>query len=299
MAQVTSIPRWRAWILGARPRTLPAAVAPVFVGSALAYADDGFSFWPALAALLAALLIQIGTNLANDYFDHIRGFDTVERKGPLRVAQSGLIPMGQLKLGTILVFAVTAAIGVYLIVVGGWPILAIGLTSILAAVAYSGGPYPLSSHGLGDIFAFVFFGLVAVFGTYYVQTLHYSALALYVAIPIGALTTAILIVNNYRDLETDTKVGKRTLAVMIGLAGSRIEYIATLVLAYGTPLVLWLAGQLSAWVLLTWLSLPLAVKLVRTLYRSTSGPVMNEALAGTARLDLVFSLLFTVGLVLS
>ena len=299
MTQAISIPRWRAWILGARPKTLPAAVAPVFVGTALAYAHDRFSFWPALAALIAALLIQVGANLANDYFDHAHGLDTNERIGPMRVAQSGLIPMNQLKAGIILVFAITAAIGVYLILVGGWVILAIGTTSLIAAVAYSGGPYPLSSNGLGDLFAFIFFDLVAVFGTYYVQALHYSPLALYVAIPIGALTTAILIVNNYRDMETDARVGKRTLAVMIGPAATRLEFIGLLALTYSAPLVLWLAGQLSAWVMFSWLSLPLAIKLVRTLYRPVSGPILNQALAGTARLDLVFSLLFTIGLVLS
>ena len=186
-----------------------------------------------------------------------------------------------------------------MIFVGGWVILAIGVASLIAAVAYSGGPYPLSSNGLGDLFAFIFFGLVAVFGTYYVQALHYSPLALYVAIPIGALTTAILIVNNYRDMETDAKVGKRTLAVMIGPAASRMEFICMLVLTYVTPLVLWLAGQLSVWVMLSWLSIPLAVKLVRTLYRPISGPTLNQALAGAAQLDLVFSVLFTIGLVLS
>lgn len=293
------IPRWRAWSIGARPKTLPAAVAPVFVGTAAAYVDGGFVLLPALAALMAALLIQIGTNLANDYFDHLKDIDSAERKGPTRVAQSGLIPMGHLKIGIILVFALTALIGVYLISVGGPVILAVGIASLLAALAYSGGPYPLSSNGLGDLFAFLFFGPVAVVGTCYVQTLRLSPLALAAAIPIGALTTAILIVNNYRDIDTDARAGKRSLAVIIGPAATRMEYIAMLALAYVTPIVLWLAGRLSAWMLLPWLSLPLAIQLTRTLYRTTEGSDLNKALAGTARLDLVFGLLLTVGLLLS
>jgi len=293
------IPRWRAWTLGARPKTLPAAVAPVFVGTAAAYVDGGFVLLPALAALMAALLIQIGTNLANDYFDHLKGIDSAERKGPIRVAQSGLIPMGHLKIGIILVFALTALIGVYLISVGGPAILAVGIASLLAALAYSGGPYPLSSNGLGDLFAFLFFGPVAVVGTCYVQTLRFSPLALVAAIPIGALTTAILIVNNYRDIDTDARAGKRSLAVIIGPAASRMEYIAMLALSYVTPMGLWLAGRLSAWILLPWLSLPLAIQLTRTMYRTTEGSDLNKALAGTARLDLVFGLLLTVGLLLS
>jgi len=293
------IPRWRAWTLGARPKTLPAAVAPVFVGTAAAYVDGGFVLLPALAALMAALLIQIGTNLANDYFDHLKGIDSAERKGPIRVAQSGLIPMGHLKIGIILVFALTALIGVYLISVGGPAILAVGIASLLAALAYSGGPYPLSSNGLGDLFAFLFFGPVAVVGACYVQTLRFSPLALVAAIPIGALTTAILIVNNYRDIDTDARAGKRSLAVIIGPAASRMEYIAMLALSYVTPMGLWLAGRLSAWILLPWLSLPLAIQLTRTMYRTTEGSDLNKALAGTARLDLVFGLLLTVGLLLS
>lgn len=299
MTPSSVIPRWRAWALGARPKTLPAAVAPVVVGSALAHADGKFAPWPAVAALLAALLIQIGTNLANDYFDHIRGFDTVERKGPLRVAQSGLIPLQELRLGILVTVGLTAAIGVFLTVVGGWVVLAIGVASLVAAIAYSGGPFPLSSNGLGDLFVFLFFGLVAVCGTYFVQALEFSLLSLFVAVPVGALTTAILIVNNYRDIETDEQVGKRTLAVAIGPVATRAEYVLMLVLAYATPAALWIAGHLSAWVLLCWLSLPLAVGLVCTMYRTTSGPELNQALAGTARLDLVFGLLLAVGLLLS
>lgn len=298
MTQSRTIPRWKAWMMGARPKTLPAAVAPVFVGSALACAEGRFAFLPAVTALLAALLIQIGTNLANDYFDHLKGFDTAKRKGPTRVAQTGLIPMGQLKAGIAVVFGLAALIGLYLIVIGGWVILLIGVFSLLAALAYSGGPYPLSSHGWGDLFAFLFFGPVAVVGTHYVQALQFSSMALVAGIPIGALTTAILIVNNYRDMETDRDVGKRTLAVIIGPAATRAEYVMMIALAYSIPFVLWLTGENSIGVMLPWLSLPLALRLIRIMYRATDGDILNQTLAGTARLDLIFSLLFTIGLIL-
>jgi 1,4-dihydroxy-2-naphthoate octaprenyltransferase len=290
------LPRWQAWVMGARPRTLPAAISPVIVGIALAMADGRFSFWPALAALADALLIQIGTNLANDYFDHLRGIDTPDRKGPPRVAASGLIPLASLRAGIIVVFGLTALIGLYLVVRGGWPVLAIGLASILAALAYSGGPFPFGSYGLGDLFVFIFFGLVAVSGTYYVQALQFYPLVLLVAVPLGALITDILVVNNYRDIETDARVGKRTLAVILGPAGTRLEFIGLLILAYAVPVILWGMGRFSAGVLLPWLTIPKAVGLTRTLYATTDGPALNRALAGTAQLTLWFSILFSIGM---
>jgi len=288
----------RNWGLAVRPKTLPAAVAPVVVGTALAYRDGALKLLPALAALVAALLIQIGTNLANDYFDYVKGADVPERKGPLRVAQAGLIPLERLRLGTLLTFALAAAVGLYLVAVGGWPILAIGIASILAAVAYSGGPYPLGYHGLGDLFVFLFFGLIAVGGTYYVQALDFGLRVLLAAVPVGALTTAILVVNNLRDIETDRQTGKRTLAVMIGDRATRLEYALLLGVAYAVPTLLWRAGALSPWALLPWATFPLAWRLVRTLSQANDGPTLNAALAGTAQLDLLFSLLFAVGLVL-
>lgn len=290
------LPRWQAWVMGARPRTLPAAISPVIVSIALAMADGRFSFWPALAALADALLIQIGTNLANDYFDHLRGIDTPDRKGPPRVAASGLIPLASLRAGIIVVFGLTALIGLYLVVRGGWPVLAIGLASILAALAYSGGPFPFGSYGLGDLLVFIFFGLVAVGGTYYVQALQFYPLVLLVAVPLGALITDILVVNNYRDIETDARVGKRTLAVILGPAGTRLEFIGLLILAYAVPVILWGMGRFSAGVLLPWLTIPKAVGLTRTLYATTDGPALNRALAGTAQLTLWFSILFSIGM---
>ena len=212
-----------AWIMASRPRTLPAAVAPVVVGSAMALADKSFVWLPAVAALLVALLLQVGVNLANDYFDYLKGIDTQDRLGPARVTQSGLIPPNQVKAAMILTIILSAIPGTYLLIRGGWPVIIIGFACVVALLAYSGGPYPLASHGLGDIFVFIFFGLVAVCGTYYVQVLHLTPIVWLMGVIEGLLITAILVVNNLRDLQTDRKTGKRTLAVTIGDRGCRIN----------------------------------------------------------------------------
>jgi 1,4-dihydroxy-2-naphthoate octaprenyltransferase len=298
MNQVAKISPWRAWALAARPKTLPAAMSPVVVGTALAVADDMFQPLPALAALTGALLIQIGTNLANDYYDYVKGVDVAERKGPTRVASSGLLSLRDLRLGIAVVFALAALAGIYLVWVGGWPILLVGVASLISALAYTGGPFPLGYHGLGDLFVFVFFGLAAVCGTYYVQTLTITLQTVVAAVPVGALTVAILVVNNLRDIETDTRASKRTLAVMIGPRYTRLEYLLLLVLAYVVPLLFWIAGWSSSWVLLPWVTLLLARRLVRTIFGPSEGAILNKALAGTANLDLMFSLLFALGLVL-
>jgi 1,4-dihydroxy-2-naphthoate octaprenyltransferase len=287
---------FQAWMLAIRPRTLPAAVAPVVVGTGLAISQGGFRLFPALAALSGALLLQIAVNLANDYFDCVKGVDGPGRLGPIRVTESGLIAPKHIKAAMITVFGCSAATGLYLIMVAGWPVLAMGLASILAAVAYSGGPYPLASHGLGDISVFIFFGLVAVCGTYYVQTLHLTALAVSAAIPVGLLITAILVVNNLRDIPTDRRAGKRTLAVILGRRGSRIEYLFLLVGAYAMPIGLWLSGSASKWVLLSLASLPMALPLIRVVWAG-KGLELNQALAGTARLAFVYSLLLSLGLI--
>ena len=291
--------RWQAWRIAIRPKTLPAAVAPVLVGTALAYADGRFAPLPALAALIVALLLQIGANLANDYYDYVKGVDRAGRQGPLRVAQSGLIPLPHLRRGMWITFALAAAAGSFLIAVGGWPLLILGAAAIAAAVAYSGGPYPFGSYGLGDLFVFLFFGLVAVGGTYYVQTLRLTATALLAATSMGLLATAILVVNNLRDLETDGRAGKRTLAVLMGARLTRLEYTLLLVIAYAILLLLRPAGRRSVWLLLPWLSLPNALRLIRALRRSPDGPAMNRLLAGTAQLELLFGLLLSIGLVLA
>lgn len=287
---------WRTWLLAARPKTLPAAVAPVVVGTAIAAADGGFFLPAAVAAFVVALLLQIGANLANDVFDFRRGAD-VDRLGPVRVSQSGLIPPQQVLQATSLVLGAAMLVGAYLVWRGGWPILLLGLLAILSALAYTGGPAPLGYHGLGDLFVFLFFGAVAVAGTAYVQTQELSRLAVAASIPVGCLATAILVVNNLRDVETDRVAGKRTLAVRLGAPATRAEYALLLAAAYLTPPLLWLTDLLSAWWWLPWLTLPLAAALVRRVARET-GLALNARLAGTARLQLLFGLLFAGSILL-
>ncbi len=286
-------------MLAVRPRTLPAAVAPVAVGSALAFADGTFAWLPAAAALLVALLLQVGVNLANDYFDFVKGIDTEGRLGPLRVTQSGLLPAQSVKKGMLAVFAACLVPGLYLLTRGGWPVLAAGAAALVSALAYSGGPFPLASHGLGDVFVFIFFGPVAVCGTYYVQAAAVTAAALSLSVLVGMLITAILVVNNLRDIQTDRSAGKRTMAVILGARGARLEYAALLAAAYAGMPALWLAGAVPVLALLSLLSLPLAISLVKRLSRSAAGPELNRLLADTARLALVFSLLLSAGLVLA
>lgn len=298
-SSVPSVPsgQMQAWLLAIRIPTLPAAVVPVLVGTAIAIRSGAFRFWPFLAALAAALLIQIGTNLANDYFDYLKGADTATRLGPTRVTQSGLIPPNTVRLGMLVSFGLAALLGVYLVIVGGWPILVIGLLSLLAGIIYTGGPWPIGYHGLGDLFVFVFFGLIAVAGTTYLHTGLWLPSALIAALPVSTLVTAILVVNNLRDIDTDRQAGKRTLAVMIGAQATRIEYLLLVGGAYPLLLVCWLTGAASAWVLLPALSLPLAVSLIKRVWTQT-GTRLNLALKDTARLHMIFGLLLTFGLLL-
>lgn len=293
----TSLSQPQIWLLAARPKTLPAAAVPVIVGMAVAGSLGTFRLWPAMAALLGALLIQIGTNFANDVFDFKKGADTAERLGPLRVTQAGLLSPRQVMLGMWTTFLLAALVGLYLIDVGGWPIVAIGLLSILSGIAYTGGPYPLGYNGLGDLFVFIFFGPVAVCGTYYVQAGTLHEMAWWASIPIGALATAILVVNNLRDVETDAKVGKRTLAVRFGERGAQFEYVALLFVAYLIPLGMGLLAITSLGVLLSWLSLPLAIWQTHQL-RTRKGRALNQTLAGTAQLELLYGFLFAGGLLL-
>ncbi|HET9014284.1 MAG TPA: 1,4-dihydroxy-2-naphthoate polyprenyltransferase [Thermomicrobiaceae bacterium] len=290
--------RRRAWVLAARLPTLPAAVTPVLVGTAAGVRGAAFRPLPFVAALVASLLIQIGTNFANDYSDFHKGADTAQRMGPVRVTQSGLISPAEVKRAAMLTFGLAMLIGAYLVAVGGWPILLIGLASIVAAVAYTGGPWPLAYHGLGDLFVFIFFGLVAVGGSAYLQAGRVTGLALAAAVPVGLLVVNILVINNLRDIATDRAAGKRTLAVRIGAPASRLQYTLFVAVSYLVPLLLWLSGATSAWVLLSWLSLPLAVGLLRTVLRGTAGPALNPVLGQTGRLELVFGLLFALGLLL-
>jgi 1,4-dihydroxy-2-naphthoate polyprenyltransferase len=283
------------WVSAARLRTLPAAVVPVVVGTAVARAAGHVAWGPALAALAGSIAIQIGTNFANDVFDAEKGADGPDRIGPVRAVAAGLISAAAMKRAMILAFAVATAFGVYLASVGGWPVVAIGLASIASGIAYTGGPWPLGYHGLGDLFVFVFFGLVAVCGTVYVQLAGVPCLAVWAAVPVGALATAIIVVNNLRDRVTDVRVGKRTLAVRLGRTGALGEYGALLVASYAVSVGL-SAAKHEPWLLLPLLSLPLAVSRMRALVRAASGPEFNACLAATGQLLLTYGVLFAVGL---
>jgi 1,4-dihydroxy-2-naphthoate octaprenyltransferase len=267
----------------------------VLVGTAAAFAAHKFAPLPAIAALVGALLIQIGANFANDVFDFKKGADTEERLGPTRATQAGLIKPREMYFGMGAVFGVAVLVGFYLLAVGGWPIVAIGVASILSAMAYTGGPYPLGYHGLGDLFVFIFFGLVAVCGTYYVQALTLAPIAWLAALPVGFLAVAILVVNNLRDIATDTKAGKRTLAVRFGRRGAEIQYAAMLVASYAIPVVMVGARIASPGVLLSLLTIPIGVGLFRRVL-SEQGRALNPVLGETARLELIFGVLFAVGL---
>ena len=286
------------WLTAIRPKTLPAAVAPVLVGSACAYSVGGFRMGPALAALIGALLLQIASNLANDVFDFEKGLDTPARLGPTRVTHAGLLTPGQVRAGLAVVIALAIAIGLYLTYVAGIAVVVIGITSILAAVAYTGGPYPLGYHGLGDVAVMIFFGFVAVCGTVWVQALDVPVLAWWASLPVGALITAILVVNNLRDIETDAAGGKRTLAVRLGRRGTIEEYRILVHAAYAVPFALLLFTDLvGAAVLLPVLTYPLALRLVRRVARDT-GRELNAVLIGTAQLVFLHSALFAAGIAL-
>ena len=289
---------WQAWGLAIRPRTLPAAAAGVVMGSALAWHDGFFRVDAALACLFAALLLQIGSNLANDVFDFERGTDTPERLGPTRVTQAGLLSASQVKFGMAFVFGLAALLGLYLAWLGGWPIVIIGIAAIISAIAYTGGPFPLGYYGLGDIFVFIFFGLASVAGTYYVQAGTVSSAAWWMTIPPGLIITAILVVNNLRDLENDRKAGKHTLAVMFGERTVKIEYLLCMLVAYFVlPLAAWM-GIISWFSLLAWGSLPIAFRATRIVL-TQKGRLLNAALAGTGQAAFVYSVLFWMGMVLS
>jgi 1,4-dihydroxy-2-naphthoate octaprenyltransferase len=287
----------KTWMLAIRPKTLPAAGGPVIVGTAAAFADNVFALFPALAALAGCLLLQIAVNLANDYFDGIKGIDGKDRVGPVRVTQSGLMGPKTVKKAMILVLILAGLIALYLMWVGGWPIFWIAVASVLGALTYSGGPFPMASHGLADFFVFIFFGIVAVCGTYYVQALDLTWTVFFLSFPVGFVITAILVVNNYRDITTDAAVGKRSLAVILGPEKTRMEFKILVALTYALPVIMAAAGAVSLWAaLLPLLSLPLALACIREMNTLTGSP-LNQTLAKTAKLSLIFSLLLAAGLV--
>jgi len=289
----------RIWIMAARVRTLPAAVAPVLVGTSLAIHDghmDGVAF---ACALLGALFIQVGTNLSNDYSDARRGADTEDRLGPVRVTAGGLVPPSQVLLATYVTFGLAVACGAYLVAVAGPELLAVGASSILAGVLYTGGPRPYGYEGLGELFVFLFFGVVAVVGSYFVQVQELPWQAFVCSLPVGLLASAILVVNNVRDIETDRRAGKNTSAVRMGRANAVNMYRLLVGGAFVLlPFSIW-AGECEWWPLLGLLAAPLAIKPIRMMETRTDGPALNKCLAATGALLGVYSVLVTVGLLLA
>lgn len=285
----------RVWWLAIRPKTLPAAIASVIVGTVLAWYEGGFSAGPALAALLIAMLLQIGSNLANDVYDDERGADTAERLGPTRVTQAGLLSRAQVKAGMKTVLALAFVLGLYLTWVRGPLVLVLGLAAIAAAVAYTGGPWPLGYHGLGEVFVFLFFGVLAVVGTFWVQTGTTAEAAWLMSVPVGLLITAILVVNNLRDIEQDRMAGKHTIAVRIGARATRVEYLLCVVGAYTAVAFGVALAWLPAAALAAWLSAPLAAFTTRIVFNARGRP-LNRALALTGQTALVFGVLFALGM---
>lgn len=287
----------QSWVLASRPKTLPAAVVPVIVGSALAINKGKFEIIYSLIALCCSLLIQIGTNFVNDLYDYIKGADNDKRKGPLRVLASGLITVTEMKIGSFLIFLISFLLGLVLVEKAGLLILWIGILSIIAGIAYTAGPFPLAYNGLGDVFVFMFFGIVGTMGTFYIQVEKISFVAFLTSIPVGALITNILVVNNYRDIEEDKAAGKRTLAVIFGKNFARYQYIFLLAASFFTPVILFLFFNFRIWILLPFLTVPIAFKLIVMLYK-LDGLQLNKTLELTAKFSALFGILFAAGLTL-
>ncbi|PSP31211.1 1,4-dihydroxy-2-naphthoate polyprenyltransferase [Halobacteriales archaeon QH_10_67_22] len=311
MSTAERVSKRRAWLMAARPQTLPAGAAPVVVGIGLAVHAGVFAAGPALAALVGALLIQVGTNFANDYYDAKKGADTEDREGFTRVTAGGLIPPRQVKYAMVGTYGLAVLVGLSLVAVGGVPILVVGLSSIAAGVLYTGGPYPYGYRGLGDLFVFVYFGVVAVTGTYYVQAVasgSYGLVPVWVppgtvtvaavtaSLPAAGLSTAILVVNNIRDRETDAAAGKRTLAVLLGYRWSRVEFVAFVGMAYVVPLVFALDPAFGLPALAPLASVPLAVSVSQTVLTRTGGEALNPALERVGQTLFAHSVLFAAGL---
>jgi len=287
----------QSWILAARPKTLLAAFVPVLVGSALAVSVN--SFYPAysIAALVCAALIQIGTNFTNDLYDHLKGADNKKRKGPQRALASGLISVNEMKWGITFTFGLSFLIGLYLVYSAGWVILVIGIISIAAGFIYTAGPFPLAYNGLGDVFVFIFFGIVGTMGTYYLHTTEFTFLSFLISLSVGAVTTNILIVNNFRDIDEDKAAGKNTLAVFIGRSFTRLEFILLLVFCYLVLIILFTEYNFSYWIFLPFITLPFAALLIKMLFK-LSGTELNKTLELSAKFSGLYGLLFAAGLII-
>jgi 1,4-dihydroxy-2-naphthoate octaprenyltransferase len=289
--------KFNSWLLASRPKTLLAAVVPVMVGSALAVSMNKFFLPYSIVALLCSILIQIGTNFTNDLYDYLKGSDTVKRKGPRRVLASGLITVKEMRLAIILVFGLTFLLGLYLVYSIGILILWVGIISIFAGIIYTAGPFPLAYNGLGDVFVFIFFGIVGTMGTYYLHTQEISMIAFLVSVPVGALITNILVVNNYRDIEEDREANKKTLAVILGRPFSRWQFIFLILVSYITSTVLYLYFNYNLWIFLPFATLPLAIILIKMLY-TLNGEALNKTLELSAKFAGLYGLLFSIGLIL-
>jgi 1,4-dihydroxy-2-naphthoate polyprenyltransferase len=289
--------KFQSWVLASRPKTLLAAVVPVMVGSALAISMKKFFLPYAIVALLCSILIQIGTNFTNDLYDYLKGSDTIKRKGPRRVLATGLISVSDMRTAIILVFGLTFLLGLYLVFSVGILILWVGILSIIAGIIYTAGPYPLAYNGLGDVFVFIFFGIVGTMGTFYLHTQEISLLALVVSIPVGALITNILVVNNFRDIEEDREANKKTLAVLLGRIFTRWQFILLTTLSYVTTLLLHFHFTYSLWILLPLTTIPIAFILIKMLY-TLNGEELNKTLELSAKFAGLFGLLFSIGLTL-
>ncbi len=286
---------YKNWLLACRPKTLPAAIAPVIIGTALAIGDGGFHLPSAILCFLGALVIQIGTNLANDYYDFKKGTDTHERVGPLRVTQAGLIAPEKVKLAFILCFSLAFAIAFQLSLRGGWPLLAIGIAAIISGILYTAGPRPLGYNGLGEIFAFIFFGPIAVGATYYIQTREINPAVILAGVAPGLLSAAILVVNNLRDIETDAKANKKTLAVRFGRAFTQNQYFILIASAALMPMLIYALIDERIQIFLSSSILFFAMPLIKTVFTKSDGPCLNRVLAKTGMLLLFYSLIFSFG----
>ena len=286
------------WIDAARPKTLPAAFVPVWIGSALAYSEQSLNFTASLVALVCAFLIQIGTNFANDYYDFVKGSDTDERIGFIRATAAGLIAPKKMLTATGITMGLAFLLGLYLVWIGGWIVFLIGVLSLICGIAYTGGPYPLGYNGLGDVFVFIFFGIVAVTTTYYVNTLKWSMDAFWASLSAGALSTNILVINNLRDTEQDRISGKRTLGVIFGDNALRIEYTFMFVLAYAVPIYFYYFLDYSISIILPLVTLPLALRLTYIVWAENDKRTFNKLLENTAKCMFLFGLFFGTSMII-
>ncbi|HAC14898.1 MAG TPA: 1,4-dihydroxy-2-naphthoate octaprenyltransferase [Bacteroidetes bacterium] len=289
---------FKNWVLAARLKTLPAAVIPVIIGCSIAWNDGYFDLVPALVAMICALLIQIGTNFANDYYDHVKGADTKDRIGFERATSSGWISPNAMFTATIITMSLAFFIGLYLVWHAGIVVLFIGVLSLIFGIAYTGGPYPLGYNGLGDVFVFIFFGIVAVMTTYYVQAMQWSMITFWASLPVGALATNILVVNNLRDVPTDSVTGKRTLGILLGEKALKIEYTLFVILAVSVPLVFKFIYSYNYIILLPLMSIPLFIMLIREVWFFEHRPSLNNTLVKSAMVMTVYGILFSIGIIL-